>query len=291
MWRTALVKIFCSERIVTLAILLNAAAITCLYFPRFNHDPLLMTLDKAFTIFFTIEAICKICTLGAKHYFGSTFHRFDFFLILAGVPSLLVGVVDLPDTSFLLLLRVLRLLRLLRFLQFVPHIDRLLSGLIRAMKASLLVLIILAFFNFVLAIFTCHFFAQIAPDEFGDPLLSLFSIFQIFTVEGWNEIPAEISDKMKENNQSWYAFNSYTLIALTRFYFGTIVLLGGIFGLSLANAVFVDEMTMDNTDTIDHKIDDLQQQLAEIQRQLATAVMLLNQQQRGLLGDDTSAIE
>lgn len=286
MWHTALVKIFCSERIVTLAILLNAAAITCLYFPQFHHDPMLMTLDKAFTIFFTIEAICKICTLGAKHYFGSTFHRFDFFLILAGVPSLLVGVIDLPDTSFLLLLRVLRLLRLLRFLQFIPHIDRLLSGLVRALKASLLVLIILAFFNFVLAIFTCHFFSQIAPDEFGDPLLALFSIFQIFTVEGWNEIPSEISNKMKANDQSWYVLNSYTLIALTRFYFGTIVLFGGIFGLSLANAVFVDEMTMDNTDTIDHKIDDLQQQMTEIQRQLATAVMLLNQQQRGPFGDD-----
>lgn len=284
MWLNTLVRIFCSERIVTLAILLNAAAITCLYFPRFHHDPLLMTMDKAFTIFFTIEAICKIRTLGARHYFGSTFHRFDFFLILAGIPSLLVGVIELPDTSFLLLLRVLRLLRLLRFLQFVPHIDRLLSGLVRAMKASLLVLIILGFFNYVLAIFTCHFFAQIAPDEFGDPLLALFSIFQIFTVEGWNEIPGEISEKMKQTDQSWYVLNSYTLIALTRFYFGTIVLLGGIFGLSLANAVFVDEMTMDNTDTIDHKIDDLQQQLNQIQQQLATAVQLLNQRP----GDSTN---
>jgi len=285
MWRTALLRFFCSERIVTLAILLNAATITCLYFPQFNQDLALVTLDKAFTIFFTIEAICKIGTLGARHYFGSAFHRFDFFLILAGVPSLLVGVIDLPDTSFLLLLRVLRLLRLLRFLQFVPHIDRLISGLVRAMKASLLVLIILAFLNFVLAIITCHLFANIAPDEFGDPLLSLFSIFQVFTVEGWNEIPAEITDRMKENGQSWYFFNSYTLIALTRFYFGTIVLLCGIFGLSLANAVFVDEMTMDNTDTIDHKIDDLQTQLTDIQRQLAVALQLLDQG-RGELTDE-----
>jgi voltage-gated sodium channel len=97
----------------------------------------------------------------------------------------------------------------------------------------------------------------------------------MFTVEGWNEIPAEIAAQMKEDNQTWTVFNSYTLIAITRFYFGSIVLFGGIFGLSLANAVFVDEMTMDNNDTIDHKIDDLQNQLRQVQQQLATALELL----------------
>jgi voltage-gated sodium channel len=275
MWRRLLQQVFCNEWTVIAAIVFNAIIVTWLYFPGYRHDPILMSLDKLFTVFFTIEAVVKIRILGSRHYFSSAFHRFDFLLILAGVPSLLVGVVDLPDTSFLLLLRVLRLLRLLRFLQFVPHIDRLLSGSVRAIKSSLLVLILLAFCNFVLAIFTCHFYGDLAPEFFGDPLLAMFSIFQMFTVEGWNEIPAEIAAQMKEDNQTWTVFNSYTLIAITRFYFGSIVLFGGIFGLSLANAVFVDEMTMDNNDTIDHKIDDLQNQLRQVQQQLATALELL----------------
>ncbi len=43
-----------------------------------------------------------------------------------------------------------------------------------------------------------------------------------------------------------------------------VVLLGGIFGMSLANAVFVDEMTMDNNEVLEDKIDDLTTELKEL---------------------------
>jgi voltage-gated sodium channel len=46
------------------------------------------------------------------------------------------------------------------------------------------------------------------------------------------------------------------------------VLVGGVFGLSLANAVFVDEMTMDNTDAIEEKIDRLREELSELKQLL-----------------------
>ncbi len=271
-------NIFLSEKVVITAIVLNAIVITWLYVPGHRDDTVLMTLDKIFTMFFILEAAAKIGILGARQYFGSALHRFDFFLVVAGIPSLFVGVIDLPDTSFLLLLRVLRLLRLLRFLQFIPHIDRILSGLGRAVKSSLLVLIVLALFNFILAIFTCHFFGDIAPDMFGDPLMAMFSIFQLFTVEGWNEIPEEITQALKESDASWYMFNRYSLVVITKFYFAMVVLIGGIFGLSLANAVFVGEMTMDNNDEIDEKIDALQRQLNQIQKEVQTAVELLQRQ-------------
>ncbi|MDP1562744.1 MAG: ion transporter [Pirellulaceae bacterium] len=280
MWRLDPRKVFCSEPVVIVAILLNAAIITWMYFPGYYGDPTLMTLDKVFTIFFVLEAIFKIGVLGSKQYFGTAMHRFDFFLVIVSTPSLLIGVIELPDTSFLLLLRVLRLLRLLKFLQFIPNVEHLLNGLVRAIKASLLVLIFLAFFNFILAIFTCHFYGRLAPDLFGDPLVAMFTIFQLFTVEGWNEIPSQINESIENSDLSWYVFNGYALTAFTRFYFGTVVLFGGIFGLSLANAVFVDEMTMDNNDSIDHKIDDLQKQLVLVQTQLTQAIQLLEQTRR-----------
>jgi voltage-gated sodium channel len=277
MWRFGLHRIFCSEPVVIAAILLNAVIVTLTYFPTYHGNATLMTLDKIFTIFFVLEAASKIGVLGSKHYFGSGMHRFDFALVVASFPSLLIGLVELPDTSFLLLLRVLRLLRLLRFLQFIPNIEHLLSGLVRAIKASLLVLIFLAFFNFILAIFTCHFYGRLAPELFGDPLLAMFTIFQLFTVEGWNEIPTEINDAIKASQLSWYLFDGYALMAFTRFYFGTVVLFGGIFGLSLANAVFVDEMTIDNNDLIEQKMDTMQRQLATVQQQLQETLKLLEQ--------------
>jgi len=280
MWRPALRNIFCSEPVVIAAILLNSIIITWTYFPDYHGDPTLMTLDKVFTVFFMLEAVIKLGLLGGKAYFATSMHRFDFFLVVASIPSLLIGWIELPDTSFLLLLRMLRLLRLLRFLQFVPNIEHLLSGLVRALKASLLVLIFLAFFNFLLAILTCHFYGRLAPDLFGDPLLAVFTIFELFTVEGWNEVPRQINEAIESSDVRWYLFDGYALTAFTRFYFGTVVLFGGIFGLSLANAVFVDEMTMDNNDTIDHKIDDMHQQLLAMQDQLKQALQLLEHHRR-----------
>ena len=53
-------------------------------------------------------------------------------------------------------------------------------------------------------------------------------------------------------------------IGVSRFYFIIVVLLGGIFGMSLANAVFVDEMTSDNNSDVEDKIDNLEKQIAEL---------------------------
>jgi voltage-gated sodium channel len=86
----------------------------------------------------------------------------------------------------------------------------------------------------------------------------------MFTVEGWNEIPAAIVAHINENGENLSPTRASLLIGLTRFYFVTVVLLGGVFGMSLANAVFVDEMTMDNNDALESKIDQLQNDIQEL---------------------------
>ncbi|MFK7906638.1 MAG: hypothetical protein AB8B69_16020, partial [Chitinophagales bacterium] len=50
-----------------------------------------------------------------------------------------------------------------------------------------------------------------------------------------------------------------------RLYFVFVVLTGGIFGLSITNAIFVDEMTIDNTVVLEEKIDKLQEQINKLQ--------------------------
>jgi voltage-gated sodium channel len=237
-----------------IAILLNAIVIYLMYFPSFEHLWYLEVLDQLFIVVFVVEALVKLQYLKGKAYFADPWNRFDFFIVVASLPTLAMHVFPIPDTSLLLLLRLFRLVRLVRFIRFVPHLNKILAGLGRAMKASLFVLLALMLLNFLLSIFTCHFYADRAPDFFGDPLVASYSIFQLFTVEGWNEIPAMIT---KEGDHPM-------VIGATRLYFALVVLIGGIFGMSLANAVFVDEMTMDNTDVIEEKINALQEQVAEL---------------------------
>ena len=46
------------------------------------------------------------------------------------------------------------------------------------------------------------------------------------------------------------------------------VMVGGILGLSLANAVFVDEMTIDNTRELEEKVDVLLEEMKAMRAQL-----------------------
>lgn len=242
-----------------LAIMINAVIIFLLYFPAYRNDPFLETIDHLFILFFVIEALVKLFILKPSGYFGQSWNRFDFAIIVLSIPSVLVNFIPIPDTSLLIILRLFRLVRLIRFLRFIPNMAQVISGLGRALKASVFVLAAVFFLNFLLAIITCHFFAAIAPEYFGDPLISSYSIFQLFTLEGWNEIPATIVEDVDNRALIWG----------TRFYFVLVVLIGGIFGMSLANAVFVDEMTMDNNLELERKIDHLNEQIADL-KQLIT---------------------
>ncbi|MCO6475488.1 MAG: ion transporter [Phaeodactylibacter sp.] len=261
-------KLFFSERNIMVAILLNAIILFTLYFPAYRDNPTLEAIDHIFLLFFLMEAIVKVYVLGVKSYFRNPWNRFDFIIVMASLPSVLVTFVDIPDTSLLIILRLFRLIRLIRFFRFVPHLNKIIDGLSRALQASLFVLLALIFLNILLAIFTCHFYANIAPEYFGDPLISSYSIFQMFTVEGWNEIPAVIAQRVQENGAGSSLISSTFIIGITRFYFVFVVLIGGIFGMSLANAIFVDEMTMDNNQTLENKIDRLQEEIAELKQLL-----------------------
>lgn len=239
-----------------LAIILNAVIIFLLYFPAYRNDPLLEGIDQLFILFFVIEALVKLIVLKPSGYFGQSWNRFDFAIIVLSIPSVLVNFIPVPDTSLLIILRLFRLVRLIRFIRFIPNMGQVMAGLGRALKASVFVLAAVFFLNFLLAIFTCHFFAGVAPEYFGDPLISAYSIFQLFTLEGWNEIPAAIVDDV----------DNRVLVWVTRFYFGLVVLIGGIFGMSLANAVFVDEMTIDNNQELERKIDHLHEQITDLKQ-------------------------
>lgn len=251
-------RLFLSERAMLLAVMLSAIVICAMYFPSLKGSILLEYLDYCFIILFMMEALIKIKVYGKKRYFEGGWNRFDFTIAVLSLPALIVPFVDIPDASFIMILRLFRIARVARLLRFVPNMEHVLAGLGRALKASIFVLGAIAFLIFILAILSCHFYGDLDPKHFGDPLISLYSIFQLFTVEGWYEIPEAITAESE----------SASFIGFTRLYFGLVVLLGGVFAMSLANAVFVDEMTMDNNRELETKIDQLQDQLREVREML-----------------------
>ena len=147
----------------------------------------------------------------------------------------------------------MRIFKTIRFIKFIPNIEHLFSGIKRALKASVFVFVGFAIYIFIIGILSFYFFHESGGNYYKDPILSLYSTFKIFTVEGLFEIPEEIT-----------ANYSTTKAFMTYLYFIFVVITGGIFGLSLVNSIFVDSMVSDNNDDIEKKIDNLEVKVSKI---------------------------
>lgn len=252
-----IVKIFTNEWLIVAAIVLNSVLLFIMGYDQLHHSRPLAILDHMFTVFFLLEILVKVSFNGWKAYISNKWNRFDFILVAISIPSLFELIIDVPDISYLLVFRLLRVLRILRFMRFIPNISQMIAGIVRAFRASIFVFVAILIYNVLLAVLSSYLFRGLAPDHFGDPAISLFSIFQLFTLEGWNEIPSTIIANADPNG--W-------IPALTRIFFAFVVLTGGIFGMSIMNAIFVDEMVMDNNNQLEAKVDELS---AKIDRLLA----------------------
>jgi len=107
----------------------------------------------------------------------------------------------------------------------------------------------------IISILTSTLYGRIAPELFGDPGLSLFTIFRLFTGDGWSEIPAAI------------AANSSVIVGrLTRVIFAVLFFIGGILGLSLVNSIFVDALAGDNNDEVLRRIDEIEKKIDNLDK-------------------------
>ena len=242
-------KLFLNDKFILVLILLNAVVIFISGFELTEtYKILLNIIDNTITGLFIVEIVVKLNEYGFKKYFLSNWNKFDFLLVALSIPALISFLLNIETTSisFLLVFRVMRVFKSFRFLKFVPGIENLIKGVQRALRASVIVLIGFAIYIFIVGIFSFYLFKSSAPEYFSNPLTSLYSIFKIFTVEGWFEIPEQIT----KGYSSLSAFFTY-------FYFIFVLLTGGIFGLSLVNSIFVDAMVSDNNDDLEEKIDEL----------------------------------
>ncbi len=239
------------------AIVLNTVVLILRGFPELSASmgQLLFCLDYAFTLYFVAEMLAKIGLERWSGFWAKAWNRFDLVVVLLSTPVLVSAFCELQDVSVVLVLRAARLLRLLRAFRFIPDSARLWAGVLRALRASVGVFLALLIYNLILGLGAHFFFAEVAPEYFANPVVSMYSLFKVFTMEGWFDIPDQIA-----------ATAGVEMAVFARVYFVFTVLTGGILGLGLANAVFVDEMVIDNTNQVELFIERLRSELAESRR-------------------------
>jgi voltage-gated sodium channel len=254
-------KLLLNTRFINFLIILNALIIFTNAFdalPNIWHE-VLFYLDSAITLIFTLEIILRLYHTPFRVFIKDRWNQFDFIIISLSVISMVASFVyaDANNLNFILVLRAARVFKAFRFLRTIPNINHLIAGIRRALKTSVLFIVALLLYNFILAVFTCHIYKDIAPEYFGNPLRALYSIFRIFTTEGWSEIPDAI------------ALNTSPGIAIISIlFFISILLTGGILGMSLVNSIFVDAMIADNNDVLDAKVDELSAKIDKLSEQI-----------------------
>lgn len=245
---------FFNDHIMLVVIMLNTA--TLFVGGCIGGSMLFEIIDVMFTLVFVLEAAVKISQSGWKAYWANRWNRFDFIILLISLPSLANPLIEQTmATNTVLALRSMRLFKSFKMFHFIPNIEKLLNGVRLAMRSSFLVVIAFVLLLIIFSILSSIIFGKVAPEYFETPLISIYSLFRLFTIEGWYEIP----DAIVANGSAAWAF-------FARCYFSALVFCGGIIGMSLINSIFVDTMVGDNNDEVLKKLEDIERQLKELKK-------------------------
>ena len=188
------------QRIIVALILINAATLGLETSSQVMAiaGTALHLADRALLAVFVVEILLKLYALGAR-FFRNPWHVFDF---------LVVGVALVPASGPLTVLRVLRLLRLV---SMVPRLRFVVEALLRAVPGILSIVGLLALLYYVFAVMATGLFGDRFPEWFGTIGRSMYTLFQIMTLESWSM--GIVRPVMTEFPYAWLFFVPFILVA------------------------------------------------------------------------------
>ena len=234
--------------LITILIILNALQLglmTCQWFDPYKGK-WFYRLDFAFICLFTIEILCRIFAF-RKDFFRESQNIFDFIVVaVSWIPS--------PVCRWASALRVFRAMLLLNRLSQLKSIMR---SLMDALPNIGWVSVLLFIVYYVFAVLTTNLFGHDFA-AFQSLEKSLFSLFQLMTLESWPELLAPILEKYP---YSWLVFIPF--MVLTSYIFLNLVI--GIIVTSM------HDISLKKKSTEKREIDeirDLKEQMNALSRQI-----------------------
>ncbi|MEL7189747.1 MAG: ion transporter [Pseudomonadota bacterium] len=133
-------------------------------------------LDRLALGIFIVELALKLFAYGWR-FFKNGWNVFDLAIVSAAL---------VPAGDQFSVLRALRILRALRLVSVVPSMRKVIVGLFSAIPSIGTVIVMLLLLFYISAVMATKLFGEAFPDWFGDLGLSLYSLFQIMTLESWS---------------------------------------------------------------------------------------------------------
>ena len=143
---------------------------------------LLVVADKLCLAVFCVEIGARLLAYRWA-FWRSGWNIFDFAV---------VAVALVPGAGPWAVLRSLRVLRVMRLLTVVPSLRKVVAAFLHAIPGLGGVLLLMSVFLYTSAVLAVNLFGEKFPQWFGSLGGSLFSLFQILTLEGWADMAREI---------------------------------------------------------------------------------------------------
>jgi len=166
------------QNVILAVIIINAIVIGMETSPaimaRFGGT--LRLLDRIAIVIFIVEILLKLVVYRLG-FFKNGWNIFDFTI---------VAIALLPTGGSLSVLRALRILRALRLVSAMPKMRKVVQGLFAAIPSMGTVIILLGLVFYIAAVMATKLFGDAFPEWFGSIGSSLYSLFQIMTLESWS---------------------------------------------------------------------------------------------------------
>jgi len=183
-------------------ILVNAAILGVETLPgvkeRWGH--LLIPLDRAIVWAFFVEIVLRIIAAG-RFYLRNGWNVFDVVIVATSM---------IAATSGLAAIRAFRVLRVLRVVTVIPRMRLVVRALLDSIPGIASVGVVVVLILYVFAVIAANLYGPQHPELFGDVFVSMYTLFEVMTLEGWAEIAGEVAET---HPNSWAFFVSFVLIA------------------------------------------------------------------------------
>ena len=191
------------QQFIMLLIVVNAVILGLETVPAAmaQYGPLLIAADHLILGVFVVEILLRIY-VHRLNFFRDPWSLFDFSV---------VAIALVPASGPLAVLRALRILRVLRLLTLVPSMRRVVGALLGSIPGLSSIALVLLLIYYVFAVIATKLFGEHFPQWFGSLGESLYSLFQIMTLESWSM--GIVRPVMVEHRYAWIFFVIFILIA------------------------------------------------------------------------------
>ncbi|SEK03315.1 voltage-gated sodium channel [Cribrihabitans marinus] len=228
-----------------------------------NHvGGLIKVIDRVVLTIFVLELLVKFYAYGLR-FFNNAWNVFDLVVVSLGL---------LPDRSGLSALRGLRVIRALRLLSVIPQMRKVVQALLDALPGMGAVIIMISIVFYVFGVMATLMYGDRFDEWFGTLGRSLYSLFQIMTLESWSM--GIVRPVMDVYPMAWAFFVPFIVVTA----FSVLNLFIGLLVNTMQSAVEAEaeaefeqlrDLVKSETDVVDEHVRALHDELRALRRELA----------------------